>query len=243
MLLGPQVQGRPERVVADPVAKRLQSHRTADVHRPVEQVVDPGVSDHAPPKGGVARDRSPDRLERPPRGPEPLVPAPEPFRVGREALVEPDVLPAVDGHQVAEPLVRQLVHDDRLAVREEDARVDGPRLRLQREAEPAGSGEHPAHRLLRVQSETGLARAPPAPPTRPVSGKSPPPDSNGYGPNRLSRKSRISGSRRTEARTRGRTSGSIASIPGTPLDVVRNRIVHSPTSNVARELAIGCGGG
>jgi hypothetical protein len=67
-----------------------------------------------------------------------------------------------------------------------------------------------------------------------VSGKIPPADSNGYGPNLLSRNERISGSRRTEARTRWRRSGSIASITGMPFEVVRNRIVHSPTSNVAR---------
>ena len=41
---------------------------------------------------------------------------PQPLGVGREALVEPDVLPVVDRDAVAVPLVGQLVHDDPAAV-------------------------------------------------------------------------------------------------------------------------------
>ena len=50
------------------------------------------------------------------RGAEALVLAPQPLGVGREALVEPDVLPAADREAVAEPLVGELVHDDAVAV-------------------------------------------------------------------------------------------------------------------------------
>jgi len=100
-----------------------------------------------------------------------LVLAPQPLAVGREALVEPDVLPAVEGHQVAEPLVRQLVHEDRLRVDgidlrlvDQEARMQRQRLRLERVAEqlvggedavvlervPAGERRHELHVLVRV---------------------------------------------------------------------------------------------
>ena len=42
--------------------------------------------------------------------------APQPLGVGREALVEPDVLPRRDRQGVADPLVGELVHDHRLGL-------------------------------------------------------------------------------------------------------------------------------
>ena len=74
--------------------------------------------------------------------PRPSSLAPQPLGVGGEALVEPDVLPRGDGQVVADPLVRELVHDHAEfggpdAVLEEVAGVHRPGLGLEREAEPA----------------------------------------------------------------------------------------------------------
>src|ERR1700719_5407376 len=48
-------------------------------------------------------------------GPEILL-APERLKVGREALVEPRVRPIATGKQVAPPLMRQFVRDQRIAL-------------------------------------------------------------------------------------------------------------------------------
>ncbi len=104
-----------------------------------------------------------------------LVLRPQPLRVPREALVDPDVLPAGHGHAVAVPLVGQLVdHDgDVGAVRELARAVERPGLRLQRV--PGGRVRHvPAERAERVRPEVlrqpvgDLAGALDARPRRPV---------------------------------------------------------------------------
>ena len=69
-----------------------------------------------------------------------------PLGPGREALVQPDVGPALEADRVAEPLVGGLV-DDRGAVGRE--RVDRPRLRLQRVLE-VGDVDHRAGRGERI---------------------------------------------------------------------------------------------
>ena len=66
--------------------------------------------------------------------------APQPLGVGREALVEPGLIPRIDGEVIAEPLVRKLVDDDEviaLARAEEERRV--VRAGLVLESEPDGA--------------------------------------------------------------------------------------------------------
>ena len=86
------------------------------------------------------------------RGPSPLTFAFESHgAVGREALVEADVRPALDGHVVAEPLVGQFVHDG-LQAGDRPAAVDRPGRGLQREPD-VQPGEDAAGRLERVGAE------------------------------------------------------------------------------------------
>ena len=108
----PVAQQREEALVADPGAQRVQHERAA--------LVDPLVEHSRHPRVG---EDEVGRLRRHVRVPLPRVRRggaaagrlrPEPFRVGREAFVEPDVAPVGDREAVAEPLVRQLVHDEPL---------------------------------------------------------------------------------------------------------------------------------
>ena len=134
----PPLQQPEEVVVADLEPQRVQRHRAAAVDGDVEQVVRPGIADRQRPERVVGRDERGEVVEDLLRGPEPLALAPQPLGVGREALVEPDVLPGGERQAVAGPLVRELVDDDRVAVLravEEVRRVDRPRLGLEREAE------------------------------------------------------------------------------------------------------------
>ena len=66
-----------------------------------------------------------ERVEGALRGAPPSCSIQQPLGVGGEALVEPDVLPALQAHAVAEPLVRQLVRDRAASADVEEAGVDG----------------------------------------------------------------------------------------------------------------------
>ena len=109
----PTPGGSGETVVADLDAKRLQGHRTADVDREVEQLDRRRGRRWATPRTRRRAGISRGPVEVLLGGPEALALAPQPFGVGREAFVEPDVLPRVDGEVVAEPLMGELVDDAR----------------------------------------------------------------------------------------------------------------------------------
>ena len=136
--VGPRADDAEEVVVADLEAQRVQRHRAAVVHGDVEQQLRPRVTDDHGPERVVGRDHGHVEVEDLLGRPQSLALAPQPLGVGGEALVEPDVLPQPEAEVVAEPLVRQLVHDHALGgdrVGEPVEGVDRPGLVLQREAE------------------------------------------------------------------------------------------------------------
>ncbi len=112
---GPLLQQLEERTVTDLEPQRVQGHRTPVVDRTVEDVVRTRVGDHERPERVVGRDRR-DVVVDLLRGPSALVLGPEPLHVRREALVEPDVAPAVHGEAVTGPLVGQLVGHHRVVL-------------------------------------------------------------------------------------------------------------------------------
>ena len=146
---GPFLQDREECVVADLRAEGVQCQRSS--------VVDPGelaagthVDQRGPPEGRLIHAFAHQLF---PGGVEVFavdLGVPQPRPVGREAFVEADVRPAFDGHVVAEPLVRQLVH--------EGVQIVGPRAHhrpgggFQRETDGLAD-EDPAGRLERVRTE------------------------------------------------------------------------------------------
>ena len=155
--VGPRAEDPEEVVVADLEAQGVQRHGAAVVHGDVEQQL--RSRDHRSPRSRTGR-RPGSRTCRSRRSPGPsqsLALAPQPLGVGGEALVEPDVLPQVEAEVVAEPLVRQLVHDDALGRRSGRVKntegVDRPGLVLQCEAEALEVVDDAAGGAERVRTE------------------------------------------------------------------------------------------
>ena len=105
----PAAQGLEERVVTDLDPERVQGEGAALVDAVVEHQVRAGVGEKQvlvettqplPVVPGALVRRLPAGLLRP-----------QPLAVAGEALVQPDVAPAGQGHGVAEPLVGELVGD------------------------------------------------------------------------------------------------------------------------------------
>ena len=134
--------------------QRVQGHRAAEVDGDVEERSGPGSpivrSQNGSSAGIPARKSKISSRSRCPRL------APEPLRVGGEALVEPDVLPGGHRHAVADPLVGEFVDHDAVAGRADrgrSPRVDRPGLVLEREAEPGEVVDDPAAGRERIRPE------------------------------------------------------------------------------------------
>ena len=133
VLLRPAPHQSEERRLADLLAQRLEGHRAAVVDRPVEEERRvTGVPRRGVPERQVLRRRVVELLEPLRRGLVALVLAPDPLRPRGEALVQPDVGPLGQRHRVAEPHVRELVHERRLVGHPVEVRL---RLRLERVAD------------------------------------------------------------------------------------------------------------
>ena len=148
VLLRPAPHQREERRVADLLAQRLQRHCAAVVDRPVEQ--EAGVARIARrrvPEQRVLRRGVVELLEPLVGGLVALVLAPDPLRPRGEALVQPDVRPHRERDRVAEPHVRELVHERRLVRHPVEVRL---RLRLERVADDLRVVDDRADRVERV---------------------------------------------------------------------------------------------
>ncbi|MCY1226508.1 hypothetical protein D9M72_387390 [compost metagenome] len=130
------MQQRKKGEVAAPDPERVQRQGAALVHPVVEHQLRPGVTDHEilaaavelPPGGrsAVRNAHDPGRL------------GPDPLRVARESLVEPDVAPGRNRQGIAEPLVGQFVGNQPLRFPSRIQMVgaqDGQRLGLERNLE------------------------------------------------------------------------------------------------------------
>ena len=159
MIIDPPAQELEQPVLAHPLRQLDEEHRAALVDRRSEQLRLAGV-------GRRYRERRrqvrvivvlPGRLLD---GRATVVRLPEPFGVRGEALVEPDVVPLVGRHGVAEPLVGELVGDDD---------VPGPPRQQSRPSAPPGSGTRERGARAREprcspRSRTGTGRSAPEEP-------------------------------------------------------------------------------
>ena len=142
----------PEGLVADHGPQRLEGHRAALVDLAGEEVVGVGPADGQVPVRVAVRVGGEARPQLVLGRGSAVVLGVHPLHERREALVEPDVLPALDGDRVAEPLVRELVHEERGVAEGHEEPVHRPRLRLQREAD-VERGDHAAGLRERVVAE------------------------------------------------------------------------------------------
>src|SRR5579885_1078608 len=112
MFGGPASQGSEEGLVADFGSECLKCHRAAAVHRGVQYRGRGRVGGWDMPVSVVGRVVCVYKFGALGCGESAVVLVVEPFGVGGEAFVEPDVAPSSQGDTVAEPLVGEFVHDD-----------------------------------------------------------------------------------------------------------------------------------